>query len=323
MDKISNISSEEELLQLRNDGKISEAEYCDLRSAMARSARRPEEPAQPRACGAASKHNRGRIALIVMLAGVVLPALGYAVAQMLAGPNQHPAIGPWFFVGVAFQVVGFALGISAWPDAYAKATVITISAIGVFVILLISLFWLSRAESQRARRDMARAEMQRVRARQAPRLQPMTTQSVALKSYPLDDREGLLTQSGVRIDEAISSDGNGSLRIDTTKPTTIRLFETGDLDIENARLIYQARVRTENMQGQVYLEMWCHFPGKGEFFSKGLMTPLTGTTDWTTAETPFLLKEGENPDNIRLNLVIDGKGTVWIDDIRLLKGVVQ
>ena len=34
----------------------------------------------------------------------------------------------------------------------------------------------------------------------------------------------------------------------------------------------------------------------------------------------FFLKEGENPDNIKLNLVINGKGTVWIDDIRLVKG---
>ncbi len=69
--------------------------------------------------------------------------------------------------------------------------------------------------------------------------------------------------------------------------------------------------------------MWCHFPGRGEYFSKGLMNPLTGTTDWTTEEIPFLLKRGENPDNVKLNLVIDGKGTVWIDDIRLLKGTLE
>ncbi|MCH7556135.1 MAG: hypothetical protein IIB56_01620 [Planctomycetes bacterium] len=50
------------------------------------------------------------------------------------------------------------------------------------------------------------------------------------------------------------------------------------------------------------------------------MNPLTGTTDWTTEKIPFLLKKGQNPDNVKLNLVIDGKGTVWIDDIRLLKG---
>ena len=34
MENISNISSEEELLQLRNDGKISEAEYQELLESM-------------------------------------------------------------------------------------------------------------------------------------------------------------------------------------------------------------------------------------------------------------------------------------------------
>jgi hypothetical protein len=143
---------------------------------------------------------------------------------------------------------------------------------------------------------------------------------IELKRFPIDTMEGIITQSGVEIDKGISSDVNGSLKITATGPTVVRLFELGDIDIENARLIYQARVRTEGIEGQVYLEMWCHFPGKGEFFSRGLQTPLTGTTNWTTEETPFFLKKGENPDNVKLNLVINGKGTAWIDDIRVLKG---
>jgi hypothetical protein len=146
---------------------------------------------------------------------------------------------------------------------------------------------------------------------------------VELKKFPIDSLEGIITQSGVQFDKEISSDGNGSLKIIATEPTVVRLFELGDIDIENARLIYQAKVRTEGIEGQVYLEMWCHFPGKGEFFSRGLQTPLTGTTNWTTEETPFFLKKGENPDNVKLNLVINGKGTAWIDDIRVLKGPLK
>ena len=146
---------------------------------------------------------------------------------------------------------------------------------------------------------------------------------VELKRFPIDSLEGIMTQSGVQFDKEVSSDGNGSLKIIATEPTVVRLFELGGIDIENARLIYQAKVRTEGVEGQVFLEMWCHFPGKGEFFSRGLQTPLTGTTNWTTEETPFFLKKGENPDNVKLNLVIHGKGTAWIDDIRVLKGPLQ
>jgi len=146
---------------------------------------------------------------------------------------------------------------------------------------------------------------------------------VELKKFPIDSLEGVITQSGVQFDKEISSDGNGSLKIIATEPTVVRLYELGGIDVENARLIYQAKVRTEGVEGQVYLEMWCHFPGKGEFFSRGLQTPLTGTTNWTTEETPFFLKKGENPDNVKLNLVINGKGTAWIDDIRVLKGPLK
>jgi len=146
---------------------------------------------------------------------------------------------------------------------------------------------------------------------------------VELKKFPIDSLEGIITQSGVRFDKEVSSDGNGSLKITATEPTVVRLFELGNVNVENARLTYQAKVRTEGVEGQVYLEMWCHFPGKGEYFSRGLQTPLTGTTNWTTEETPFFLKRGEKPDNVKLNLVINGKGTAWIDDIRVLKGPLQ
>jgi hypothetical protein len=141
-----------------------------------------------------------------------------------------------------------------------------------------------------------------------------------LAEYPIRSMEGVITQTGVQFDSTTSSDGNGALRITTTAPTTVRLFETGDLDVENARLIYSAHLRTADVEGKVYLEMWCSFPGKGEFFSRALQAPLSGTMDWTSQETPFFLKAGENPDNVKLNLVIDGKGTAWIDDVKLVKG---
>lgn len=150
-----------------------------------------------------------------------------------------------------------------------------------------------------------------------------TKEVTQLYHFPINGIEDIITKSGVEFDSETSSDGNGSLKITVDEPTVVRLFEIRNIDVENARLTYQARVRTEDVDGQVYLEMWCHFPGKGEFFSRGLESPLSGTTDWTTQETPFLLRKGENPDLVKLNLVLKGKGTAWIDDIRLFKGPLQ
>ncbi|HSL90265.1 MAG TPA: hypothetical protein VK870_13255 [Ignavibacteriaceae bacterium] len=140
-----------------------------------------------------------------------------------------------------------------------------------------------------------------------------------LKHFPLNNIDGVITLSGVEFDSVISSDGNGSLKIITEAPTVIQLYETGNLDVEDATITYSAKVKTENVQGQVYLEMWCVFGESGEYFSRGLDRSIAGSNDFTTLETDFFLKSGENPDNIRLNIVIAGTGTVWIDAVRLVK----
>lgn len=133
-----------------------------------------------------------------------------------------------------------------------------------------------------------------------------------------------MKQSGVQIDKQISSDGHGSLRITTTGPKTVHLFEVRDVDVENTRLIYRARIRTGNLNGQVYLEIRCQFPGKKEeLFSRRRLAQMAGTKDWTKQEVVFFLGKESKPDNIKLNLVINGTGTVWIDDIQLLKGRLQ
>ncbi len=287
MENVSNISSEEELLELRNEGKISEDEYEELLETLRKT----------------TKADVGSVAQVqpepVRTSGLAIASLIFS----LVGPiGCIPAVICGHLAlrkiekGVSFKGRGLALA----------GLIIGYIVLGLSIVLIVpfSLYFAVRVE-------------------RSVQYMPAGVELTELRRFALDNTEGLITQSGVRIDKQISSDGNGSLRIEAMEPTTIRLFETGDIDdidIEDARLIYQAQLRTENVEGQVYLEMWCHFPGRGEFFSKGLMNPLSGTNDWTLAETPFLLKKGENPDNVKLNLVVEGKGTVWIDDIRLLKG---
>lgn len=139
-----------------------------------------------------------------------------------------------------------------------------------------------------------------------------------LRRFPIDDLSEMITRSGVSIDPDVSSDGHGSAMVTAEGLTTVRLYELGDLDIEDVRLLYQAKLRTEDLLGRAYLEMWCHFANSGEYFSRDLETPVSGSTEWTTEETFFFLQRGQNPDNVKINLVIEGTGKVWIDDIRVL-----
>ncbi len=143
------------------------------------------------------------------------------------------------------------------------------------------------------------------------------------RHYPVNETTELIAQRLAALDPAVTADGDGSWRISAAGPVTIPLLHLRDVDLEDARLVYRAQVRTEDVQGQVYLEMLCYFPEFGEFFSRDLQSPLTGTTDWSTEETPFFLEKGQNPEQVKLNLVFTGSGTAWVDDIHLLTGPLR
>ena len=112
------------------------------------------------------------------------------------------------------------------------------------------------------------------------------------------------------------------------KAQTFRLFEVPEPGVEDCTVLYRARLKTENLAGRAYLEMWCRLPGHGEFFSKGLNQTVTGSNDFVSCEIPFFLKKGQQPDLIRLNLVVQAvgrlfkkavSGKVWIKDVELLQ----
>ena len=107
--------------------------------------------------------------------------------------------------------------------------------------------------------------------------------------------------------------------IDTKEKQTFRLFELEDPEAQKCLITYRARIKSDGLAGRAFLEMWCRFPGRGEFFSKGSHQSVSGTTEWASYEIPFYLKKGQKPDLIKLNLVIEGIGRVWIKDIELLR----
>jgi hypothetical protein len=118
-------------------------------------------------------------------------------------------------------------------------------------------------------------------------------------------------------DTVVKVEGEASLKITTAWPTIVCLAEVTGLDIEAAKLIYKAKVKTA-LDGDVFLEMWVAVGG-GLYFSKGLNDRVKGKSEWKSIQTPFMFQQGQKPEKATLNLVINGKGTVWIDDIVLSK----
>ncbi len=139
--------------------------------------------------------------------------------------------------------------------------------------------------------------------------------------FPVSDINEIITRRGAEIDSEITSDGNGSLTVDTQEPVTIGLFNLPENDFDNTRLVYRARLRTQDLKavdgarGIAFIEMKALFPDGEELISRGPRIPPAGTTDWATAETVLYIDKGGNPENVTLNLVVEGSGKVWIDDV--------
>jgi len=296
-------TSEQELKQLLEEGRITEEEYRELLEAIRQKetvqkpVEVPQNPADP-----IPRTGYAKAALILMIAGFVLPIATIISVMLLipVGFRFQFMVFPFILLGMLCELLAFIFGIIGWKTPQGKIAAIGVPCLGLLVVpglVLLSLFSYHRVG------ELQKSEMY----------------LISHQSYPLDSMERVLTQDGVEFDREISSDGGGSLKIvsDSTDKAVVRLFETGPIGIEYCMLIYSAKLRSEGLLGDAYLEMLCGFEGKGEFFSRDLERSITGTTEWTTVQTPFRLEAGQMPGHVTLNLVIEGTGTVWIDDIKL------
>ena len=145
---------------------------------------------------------------------------------------------------------------------------------------------------------------------------PQTSTRV-LYSDHLGSLGAIITRTGVTLDTSISPGGSGVIRIDAKGPTTIRLAEVPAEDAEDVKLVYRGHLRTRGLRGHAYLEMRCSVRGVGEFPSKLLQSSVTGTTDWVSQQAEFFVEKGRRVEMIKLNVVVEGPGVVWIGPILL------
>ncbi len=185
----------------------------------------------------------------------------------------------WFFTTATVVLIGFGL--------------IVLLAIGGLVLAM-TLPALSRAKHRALQLNAAHAE----------------TPAQPLKSF---------TTADATITPELTVTPDGGWSVECAEPQTIRLFEVTNPEVEQCILIYRAQLKSEGLTGRAYLEMRCQFPGRGEFFSRGLNDPITGSTDWTARETPFLLRPGEKPEVVKLNLVVEGRGKIGLRGVQLLR----
>jgi len=193
MENISNVSSEEELLQLRNEGKISEDEYEELLGVMKRTARTNTRPANK------DKSMPAGTSILVVLSLVfsilaVIPT-GFIWLFVIFFPFVVPLfLVPFFHIpGIIFghlarrqikkepAIKGNRLASAGLIIGY---TIFSLS-LAICIYLLFRVFILGHKLSVDA----------------SP---PAAIEVTEIGRFALDNTERLITQSGVTIDKQIS-----------------------------------------------------------------------------------------------------------------------
>jgi hypothetical protein len=142
---------------------------------------------------------------------------------------------------------------------------------------------------------------------------------VTLETYPLDVSRTTVQAGPVTMDPVVSWDGHGSLRVRTDSAAVVPIVDVPALDLDDTTILCDAKIRARELEGLAYLEIRCSLGERGDFYSRGLRSPLTGSQGWKSQQVRFHLRRGEVPSALRLSLVLTGPGTVWIDDVRLLR----
>ena len=143
-------------------------------------------------------------------------------------------------------------------------------------------------------------------------------EAAEIAHYPLS-ADAVPAGADAVFDRGVSQDGGGSLRVVTGEEGgRLRLYRVDDLGPIEGSLLYTGFLRSEDLTGAAFFELWCH-PAEGNpSFVRGVARRVAGTSDWKPQELGFSHPDTcKKPASVELNVVIQGAGTVWIDDLRL------
>lgn len=147
---------------------------------------------------------------------------------------------------------------------------------------------------------------------------------VQIAHFPLS-AENVPSGADAVFDPDVSQDGGGSLRVVTGEQGgRLRLYRLDDVGPVEGALLYTGFLKSQDLKGMAFFELWCH-PAEGNpAFVRGLPRRVTGTSDWKPQELSFSRPATcSNPASVELNVVIQGSGTVWIDNLRLWDVAVE
>jgi hypothetical protein len=108
----------------------------------------------------------------------------------------------------------------------------------------------------------------------------------------------------------------------SSTPSRVTVLTIEAPHITAPRYVLSGQVRYDGVEGTGYLEMWSYFPGRGQYFTRtlvdeGPMMKLRGTAGWRAFALPFDASGAPPPMRLVVNVVLEGRGTVYLSELTL------
>ena len=120
---------------------------------------------------------------------------------------------------------------------------------------------------------------------------------------------------------------SGVLRISQSAAGSgpVRLITLDGRPVTKSTYAVRGQVAYDTVVGEGYLELWSHFSGGEQYYTRSLagggpLQSLKGTSDWRRFVLPFTMSHpGRTPERLDVNIVLPDGGTVYLDSLELVE----
>jgi hypothetical protein len=124
----------------------------------------------------------------------------------------------------------------------------------------------------------------------------------------------------ISVDKTVTADGNGSIKVEAAQNALVTVADQKDLSVAKDNTLWcTIKVKCAGVKQRAYLEMWCEVAEGKRAFSKGLDQTLHGDSEWTEIHLPMMVNGDFTVSRALVNVVIEGPGTVWVDQVTFAK----
>ncbi len=142
-----------------------------------------------------------------------------------------------------------------------------------------------------------------------------TAQTAILGTFTCDDPKQVKTT--ISHDATTTQDGNGSLKVEAVQGALVTIADQQGLAVKKDHTLWcTLKVKCAGVKQKAYLEMWCEVGEGQRAFSKGLGQALQGDSDWKVIRLPMMVNGDYTVRRALVNVVIEGTGTVWVDEVQ-------